>query len=63
MRRQWARAGHQPQTLLARLRQSPTYIARITGMRYDEFVEKHTGESPHTGALLLRFVKLVMNGV
>ncbi len=50
-------------TLLDRLRKYPTYIERITGMRYDEFVEKHTGESPHTEALLLRFVKLVMNGV
>ena len=50
------------ETLLDRLRIYPTYIERITGMPYDEFVEKQTGESSHTDALLWRFVKLVMNG-
>ncbi|MCH7798038.1 MAG: type 1 glutamine amidotransferase [Planctomycetes bacterium] len=48
--------------LLDRLRKYPAYIERITGMPYDEFVEKQTGESSHADALLLRFVKLVMNG-
>lgn len=50
------------ETLLDRLRKYPTYIERITRMPYDEFVETQTGESFGTDALLLRFVKLVMNG-
>ena len=49
-------------TLLDRLRKYPAYIERITGMGYDEFVDTCTRESPHTDALLPRYVKLVMNG-
>ena len=47
-------------TLLDRLRKYPSYIERITGMAYGDFVEKCTRESPHTDALLPRYVKLVM---
>ena len=48
------------ETLLDRLRKYPTYIERITGIPYDQFVAEHTGESVHTDALLARFVELVM---
>jgi len=48
------------ETLLDRLRKYPTYIERITGIPYDQFVAEHTGESMHTDALLARFVELVM---
>ena len=50
------------ETLLDRLRKYPTYIEKITGIPYDDFVELHTDESPHTDTLLPRFVKLVMDG-
>ncbi len=43
-----------------RLRKYPTYIERITGIPYDQFVAEHTGESMHADALLARFVELVM---
>ncbi len=49
------------ETLLDRLRKYPTYIERITGVPYDQFVENNTGESAHTDALLARFVELVMS--
>ncbi len=48
------------ETLLDRLRKYPTYIERITGVPYNQFVAEHTGESVHTDALLSRFVELVM---
>ncbi|MEE8459106.1 MAG: type 1 glutamine amidotransferase [Phycisphaerales bacterium] len=48
------------ETLLDRLRKYPTYIERITGVPYDQFVENNTGESAHTDELLSRFVALVM---
>ncbi|TDJ58070.1 MAG: type 1 glutamine amidotransferase [Planctomycetota bacterium] len=48
------------ETLLDRLRKYPTYIERITGIPYDQFVQNNTGESVHTDALLARFVALVM---
>ncbi len=49
------------ETLLDRLRKYPTYIERITGVPYDQFVENHTAESTLTDALLANFVKLVMS--
>ncbi len=48
------------ETLLDRLRKYPTYIERITGIPYDQFVAEHTGQSVHTDALLARFVELIM---
>jgi GMP synthase (glutamine-hydrolysing) len=50
------------ETLLDRLRRYPKYIEKITGLHYDDFTEVHTAESPHTDALLPRFVKHVMDG-
>lgn len=49
-------------TLLDRLRRYPKYIEKITGLHYDDFVEEHTAESPHTEPLLPRFVRHVMAG-
>ena len=49
-------------TLLDRLRKYPSYIERITGLGYGEFVDTCTRESPHTDALLRRYVGIVMTG-
>lgn len=50
------------ETLLDRLRQYPTYIERITGLGYDEFVATHTRPSPGTDVLLRRYVEHVFGG-
>ena len=47
-------------TLLDRLRQYPSYVEKITGVSYDDFVKLHTGDSDHTDELLERFVRMIM---
>ena len=51
------------ETLLDRLRNYPTYIKTITGLDYGEFLQKHTGASPHTDALLPRFARHIMGEI